>query len=125
MCITQVACPLSHLHCLRGTRVRSQRPSSPAQQALLNQALITTSKRLYCGPQGIVLISRSRLFSEVLPDDPTLRLRLVEAFFDRSHPLRCLGFIHRPTFMQSLERDSVVQDYGQPLLYAICALGAR
>lgn len=27
--------------------------------------------------------------------------------------------------MQSLERDSVVQDYGQPLLYAMCALGAR
>lgn len=27
--------------------------------------------------------------------------------------------------MQSLERDSAVQDYGQPLLYVMCALGAR
>ncbi|PNP54047.1 hypothetical protein THARTR1_05254 [Trichoderma harzianum] len=30
-----------------------------------------------------------------------------------------------PSFMQSLESASVAQDYGEPLLYAMCALGAR
>jgi hypothetical protein len=27
--------------------------------------------------------------------------------------------------MQSLESASIAQDYGEPLLYTICALGAR
>lgn len=74
---------------------------------------------------ALILTNPRRLYSETLPDDYSLRHRLVESFFDRSHPLRCLGFIHKPSFMQSLDRDSVLQDYGQPVLYAMCALGAR
>lgn len=66
-----------------------------------------------------------RLYSDTLPEDSALRLRLINAFFERSHPLRCLCFLHKPSFMQSFDRASVVQDYGEPLLYAMCALGAR
>ncbi|KAL6867027.1 hypothetical protein J3F83DRAFT_103124 [Trichoderma novae-zelandiae] len=65
------------------------------------------------------------LCTDTLPKDHGLRLRLVNAFFDRSHHLRCVSFVHPPSFMQSLESASIAQDYGEPLLYAMCALGAR
>ncbi|KAK4079651.1 transcriptional regulator family: Fungal Specific TF [Trichoderma harzianum] len=65
------------------------------------------------------------LCTDTLPKDHGLRLRLINAFFDRSHHLRCLTFVHQPSFMQSLESASIAQDYGEPLLYAMCALGAR
>ncbi|EGR45648.1 uncharacterized protein TRIREDRAFT_110689 [Trichoderma reesei QM6a] len=65
------------------------------------------------------------LCSDTLPKDHGLRLRLVNAFFDRSHHLRCVSFVHPPSFMQSLESASIAEDYGEPLLYAMCALGAR
>ncbi|KAI6783981.1 uncharacterized protein J7T54_001857 [Emericellopsis cladophorae] len=73
----------------------------------------------YAVPRGQGIGWDQRLYTETLPDDRTLRTELVETFFDRSHSLRCLGFLHRETFLHSLERESVVQDYGQPLLYAI------
>jgi hypothetical protein len=69
--------------------------------------------------------SNYRLFSDTLPSDPGLRLQLVNAFFDRSYSLRCLGFLHKSSFLQALECESVVQDFGEPLLYVLCALGAR
>ncbi|PTB75659.1 hypothetical protein M440DRAFT_1439356 [Trichoderma longibrachiatum ATCC 18648] len=65
------------------------------------------------------------LCTDTLPKDHGLRLRLVNAFFDRSHHLRCVSFVHPPSFMQSLESATVAEDYGEPLLYAMCALGAR
>ncbi|KAH8652179.1 hypothetical protein BX600DRAFT_89412 [Xylariales sp. PMI_506] len=68
---------------------------------------------------------RDSLYEAVLPDDPELISRLVNAYFERTHPLRCLAFIHKPSFLQSLDRNSVDQDYGRPLLYVMCALGAR
>ena len=61
----------------------------------------------------------------MLPEDRDLRLRLVEAYFQRSAALRNLSFVHKPSFMKSFDQDSVVQDYGEPLLYIMCALGAR
>lgn len=66
-----------------------------------------------------------RLYSHTLPKDVTLQRRLICAFFDRSSSLRILSFIHRPSFWQSFDRDSVAQDYGEPLLYIMCAAGAR
>ncbi|KAL7943541.1 hypothetical protein V8C42DRAFT_329365 [Trichoderma barbatum] len=65
------------------------------------------------------------LCTDTLPKDHGLRLRLVNAFFDRSHHLRCLSFVHQPSFMLSLESASIAQNFGEPLLYAMCALGAR
>ncbi|KAI8630234.1 hypothetical protein F5Y19DRAFT_484116 [Xylariaceae sp. FL1651] len=66
-----------------------------------------------------------RLYSDILPEDPALRSRLINAYFDRIHLLGCLSFIHKPSFMYSFDHGSVVRDYGEPLLYIICALGAR
>ncbi|KAL7792436.1 hypothetical protein V8C37DRAFT_380295 [Trichoderma ceciliae] len=70
-------------------------------------------------------VNTESLCTDTLPKDHGLRLRLINAYFDRTHHLRCLSFIHRPSFMQSLESASIAQDYGEPLLYVICALGAR
>jgi hypothetical protein len=55
----------------------------------------------------------------------SMRRRLINAYFDRVHPLRCLSFIHKPSFLQSLDNGSVTQDYSEPLLLIMCALGAR
>ncbi|KAL7920929.1 hypothetical protein ACQKWADRAFT_297116 [Trichoderma austrokoningii] len=70
-------------------------------------------------------VNLESLCTDTLPKDHGLRLRLINAYFERNHYLRCLSFIHRPSFMQSLESASIAQDYGEPLLYVICALGAR
>ncbi|KAJ3535688.1 hypothetical protein NM208_g7035 [Fusarium decemcellulare] len=65
------------------------------------------------------------LHSDVIPEDPALLTCLVNTYFDRFHHLRCLAFIHKPSFMHSMARASIIQDYGEPLLYAMCALSAR
>jgi hypothetical protein len=46
-------------------------------------------------------------------------------YFDHIHPLRTLSFIHRPTFMHSLDRGEVMNEYGAALMYAIFALALR
>ena len=58
-------------------------------------------------------------------DDEALRLRLLSAFFDRVHPLRCLSFVHKPSFMYALDHGILEQEYEAPLVDAMCALGAR
>ncbi|KAI0152689.1 hypothetical protein GGR57DRAFT_168446 [Xylariaceae sp. FL1272] len=65
------------------------------------------------------------LYAEVLPEDAGLRGRLIAAYFERIHPLGCLSFIHKPSFMYSFDHDTIERDYGKPLLYTICAIGAR
>ena len=50
---------------------------------------------------------------------------LVEAFFARIHPLRSLGFLHKPTFMKALDQGQLSVEYGDAVIYVICALGAR
>ncbi|KAH7000660.1 hypothetical protein EDB80DRAFT_724325 [Ilyonectria destructans] len=67
----------------------------------------------------------ARLYSDTIPEDPKLRNHLINIYFDRFHNLRCLAFIHKPSFMHSMARASAVQDYGEPLLYVMCALSAR
>ncbi|OTA22938.1 hypothetical protein BTJ68_14273 [Hortaea werneckii EXF-2000] len=48
---------------------------------------------------------------------------LIEAFFAHVHPLRCFGFLHKPSFMHSLDcRDPSTFDK-DALLLIICALG--
>ncbi|KAH8888975.1 hypothetical protein GQ53DRAFT_653374, partial [Thozetella sp. PMI_491] len=66
-----------------------------------------------------------RLYCETLPEDPSMTRKLIEAYFTHIHPLRCLGFIHKPAFMQSLDRGNVVKEYGEALVYIMCAFGAR
>ena len=53
-------------------------------------------------------------------------LLLVEQYFINLHPLRCLAFIHKPSFLQNLSNDPVNDPSpGGPLLYIMCALGAQ
>lgn len=68
---------------------------------------------------------KPRLYSQSLPNElDTLRL-LVNVYFERVAILRCFGFIHKPSFMQSFDRGSLLEDYGEALLLIISALGAR
>lgn len=87
-----------------------QPPQTPRQKSALPDVLAQESEGVY---------------SERLPENSSFRKTLIKAYFNRSAPLRNLSFIHRPSFMKSLDQDSVVQDYGEPLLYVMCALGAR
>ncbi|KAF4980458.1 hypothetical protein FDECE_17877 [Fusarium decemcellulare] len=77
------------------------------------------------GPDETVAGLNQGLYSDVIPEDPALLTCLVNTYFDRFHHLRCLAFIHKPSFMHSMARASVIQDYSEPLLYAMCALSAR
>lgn len=58
-------------------------------------------------------------------DDKVALDQLVNTFFDRVHPLRCSSYLHKPSFLFSIDRGTVVDDYGEPLLYAMCARAAR
>lgn len=50
---------------------------------------------------------------------------LVDAFFREIAPLRCFGFIHKPSFMQRLD-EGFERDRGKnALLYAVCALATK
>ncbi len=44
------------------------------------------------------------LMSQHLPDSERVRL-LVEYYFANIHPLRCFGFLHKPSFMQRLDAE--------------------
>ncbi|KAI0145755.1 hypothetical protein F4776DRAFT_373660 [Hypoxylon sp. NC0597] len=66
----------------------------------------------------------SWLFAPVLPKGRLLRT-VVESYFTHIHPLRILGFLHKPTFIKAVDNERVYSEFGEPLLYIICALGAR
>jgi hypothetical protein len=57
--------------------------------------------------------------------DPSPQLRFLNAYFERIHPLKCLAFVHKPSFMYSLDRGTLLEDYAAPLVDIMCALGAR
>lgn len=65
-----------------------------------------------------------RLHQSTLPDKLHLKT-LTESYFDHVHPLRNLGFIHKPSFMKAIDQDTTVVEYGEAVLYLVCALGAR
>ncbi|KAJ5116700.1 hypothetical protein N7456_001048 [Penicillium angulare] len=60
-----------------------------------------------------------------LPDDLQEMRRLVDAYFVHIHPLRCLSFVHKPSFMQSLDQGRMKEDFGEALVHIICAFGSR
>jgi hypothetical protein len=66
----------------------------------------------------------SSLYDPLLPKDLNLIRCLVNAYFDRVHHLGCLGFIHQPTFLLSLDRGTFMHEYGEALINVVCALGA-
>jgi hypothetical protein len=64
------------------------------------------------------------LCSNTLPVGETLR-SLVITYFDRIQSRGHTGVVHKPSFMQALDRGTVHNDFGEPTLHIICALGAR
>lgn len=62
------------------------------------------------------------LWSQYLPSIDKIRT-LVEYYFVNVHPLRCFGFLHKPSFMRRLDSgDTDCRD--DALLHIVCALGA-
>lgn len=62
------------------------------------------------------------LWSPHLPHIDKVRA-LVEYYFMNVHPLRCFGFLHKPSFMRRLDSgDTNCED--DALLHIVCALGA-
>ncbi|KAJ6095424.1 hypothetical protein N7486_006170 [Penicillium sp. IBT 16267x] len=53
-----------------------------------------------------------------LPDRGKIGL-LVEEFFNNIHPLRCFAFIHRPSFLQRLDKDGPKTYQSHALLHII------
>ncbi|KAL1866975.1 hypothetical protein VTK73DRAFT_4444 [Phialemonium thermophilum] len=65
------------------------------------------------------------LLSSKLPDSPTPLRELAEHYFANVHPLKCFAFVHKPSFMQQLDRGFNYDDDDNALLYMICAHGAK
>ncbi|KAL1902651.1 hypothetical protein Sste5346_001093 [Sporothrix stenoceras] len=56
---------------------------------------------------------------------PMARLKgLLDSYFARIHPLRCMGFLHMPTFFERLRDPQSVYTDEYGLIHAICALAA-
>ncbi|CAI4220209.1 unnamed protein product [Parascedosporium putredinis] len=64
------------------------------------------------------------LHSDSLPADETRLKMLFNLYFSRIHNLRCLGFIHKPSFMHSFDKGTLIQDYGDPVVHMVAAFGA-
>lgn len=75
-------------------------------------------------PIGIEASQPSASSSTTLPPISTIR-ELGCIYFSRVHPLRCLGFIHKPTFMRCLDQGCVTAEYSEALILIICAFGNR
>ncbi|KAL7810209.1 hypothetical protein V8C44DRAFT_332577 [Trichoderma aethiopicum] len=65
------------------------------------------------------------LFADTLPRNALHLRSLADKFFDRVSTLRCLGFIHKPTFYQALDRGTLNEDFGEAVIYIVAALSAR
>ncbi|KAI1410536.1 fungal-specific transcription factor domain-containing protein [Hypoxylon sp. FL1857] len=66
----------------------------------------------------------SWLCTPILPKGRLLRA-VIESYFAHVYPLRTLGFLHKPTFLRAIDNERASSEFGEPLLYIICALGAR
>ncbi|KAJ5974699.1 hypothetical protein N7481_011909 [Penicillium waksmanii] len=69
-------------------------------------------------------VPEKRLNSYHLPNYSEIG-QLVEEYFNNIHPLRCFAFIHRPSFLQRLDKEASRRSQNYALLYIICALGAQ
>lgn len=65
----------------------------------------------------------SWLRSSRLPEGDQVRV-LVEHYFVNIHPLRCFGFLHKPSFMQRLDAANTRGLEDDALLLMVCSLGA-
>lgn len=67
--------------------------------------------------------SGTSLRSWRLPGDDQVRM-LVEHYFVNIHPLRCFGFLHKPSFMQRLDAANARGREDDALLLMVCSLGS-
>ncbi len=81
-------------------------------------------RKLKCQYASVPLGSHSWIYDSRLPEDPDQLLVLINAYFDRIYPLRCLGLIHRPSFIHALDQGRLIEEFGEPLVQIVCALGA-
>lgn len=65
-----------------------------------------------------------RLNHSHLPETKHVRL-LVTHYFQNFHPLRCFGFVHKPTFLRRLDDELLADPEKSPLLHIMCTLGAQ
>lgn len=100
-------CIKKKLHCsLAQSGLHTRAESS--QEAIINSTLHTLQW----------------LLDEHLPPFDQLK-QLVDIYFCHIHPVRCMGFLHIPTFMQRLQNSSHLLNSDEDgLIYAICALAA-
>ena len=68
-------------------------------------------------------LNDSWLRARRLPENDKVR-DLAERYFVNVHPLRCFGFLHKPSFMQRLDKDDVGSRDDDALILIVCALGA-
>lgn len=73
---------------------------------------------------GSAASSVSWLYAPELPRGERL-WTLIEEYFAHIHPLRCFGFVHKPSFMQRLDEDAEIFCDSESLLHVICAFGAK
>ncbi|KAJ5676184.1 hypothetical protein N7462_009081, partial [Penicillium macrosclerotiorum] len=64
------------------------------------------------------------LYAPELPERDSLEI-LIGEYFTHIHPLRCFGFIHKPSFMQHLDEDLESCRNSESLLHVVCAMGAK
>ncbi|KAF2464245.1 uncharacterized protein BDR25DRAFT_381369, partial [Lindgomyces ingoldianus] len=98
---------------------------APIHETNSSQARLPASHGVPSSPAVINENSSiSWLRARELPPKPRLT-KLVEAFFSNVHPIRIFAFIHKPSFMKSLDLGQLSGNEEQALLHIICALGAR
>ncbi|KAL6690929.1 hypothetical protein J3F84DRAFT_397951 [Trichoderma pleuroticola] len=131
------ACKYNAKYDAKHDAAASQSPSS-SMPVLVDDQMLTTSNRSGSvstpGSQAnLMAVSLSAqispslqwLFADALPQDRFHLQSLADKFFDRISTLRCLGFIHKPTFYQALDRGTLNEDFGEAVIYIVAALGAR
>lgn len=101
--------------------------SQPKQNLVSSEQLHERALELHDSQTPIspdpVLDQDSWLWATSIPCQSQIRL-LVENYFSSIHPLRCFGFLHKPSFMRKLDNEEDVNKEEDSLLLIVCALGA-
>lgn len=101
-------------------------PCSPTPPLVENENLDDGDIRAPTGEESMSIegAGSDSSGSKALPPIAIIR-ELADVYFSRVHPLRCLGFIHKPTFMRCLDQDCLTTEYSEALILIICAFGMR
>jgi hypothetical protein len=100
----------------------SSKRASPSHNCLLKARYHGMADHIFLPVDNTANLTR--LYSPQLPDKHRIMI-LVEEYFAHVHPLRCFGFVHKPSFMQRLHEDLDSFCNNESLLHIVCALGAK